>query len=107
MISRIHLSLPNAYKLMCFDRNVNGNRDVKFLIGIICILLHRPKKLTLVHRSVFTAPEKPYIKGQVISKGFFGFFNFFRKTNKNTSHISKNEFICLLFGTTHGLTIGF
>jgi hypothetical protein len=20
---------------MCFDRNINGNRDVKFLIGII------------------------------------------------------------------------
>ena len=35
MISRIHLSLPNAYKLMCFDRNIYGNRDVKFLIGII------------------------------------------------------------------------
>ena len=31
MISRIHLILPNAYKLMCFDRNINGNRDVKFL----------------------------------------------------------------------------
>ena len=24
------LSLPNAYKLMCFDRNINGNRDDKF-----------------------------------------------------------------------------
>ena len=35
IISRIHLSLPNAYKMMCFDRNINGNRDVKFLIGII------------------------------------------------------------------------
>ena len=34
-ISRIHLSLHNAYKLICFDRNINGNRDVKFLIGII------------------------------------------------------------------------
>ena len=31
MMSRIHLSLPNAYKLICFDRNINGNRDVKFL----------------------------------------------------------------------------
>ena len=30
-MSKIHLSLPNAYKLMCFDRNVNENRDVKFL----------------------------------------------------------------------------
>ena len=35
IISRIHLSPPNAYKLMCFDRNIIGNRDVKFLIGII------------------------------------------------------------------------
>ena len=31
IISRIHLSLPNAYKLMCFDRNINENRDDKFL----------------------------------------------------------------------------
>ena len=35
IISTTHLSLPNACKLMCFDRNVNGNRDVKILIGII------------------------------------------------------------------------
>ena len=34
MMSKIHLSLPNAYKLMCFDRNVNGNRDVKFLTSL-------------------------------------------------------------------------
>jgi hypothetical protein len=31
MISRIHLRPANAYKLMCFDRNINENRDVKFL----------------------------------------------------------------------------
>ena len=31
MISRIHFNLPNAYKLMCLDRNINENRDVKFL----------------------------------------------------------------------------
>ena len=35
------------------------------------------------------------IKGQVISKGFFGVFNFFQKTNENTSHSGKNEFIRL------------
>ena len=29
----IHLNLPNAYKLLCFDRNSNGNRD--FLSGTI------------------------------------------------------------------------
>ena len=26
-----YLIQPNAYKLMCFDRNINGNSDVKFL----------------------------------------------------------------------------
>ena len=35
IISKIHLSLPNAYKLMCFDRNINKNMDVKFLSDII------------------------------------------------------------------------
>ena len=34
-MSRIHLSLPNAYTLMCFDRNINEYRNVKFLNGII------------------------------------------------------------------------
>ena len=35
ILSRIHLSLSNAYKLKCFGRNINGNRDVKFLSDII------------------------------------------------------------------------
>ena len=30
-------------------------------------------------------------KGQVISKGFFAVFNFFKKANKNTSHGSKKQ----------------
>ena len=47
MISRIHLSLPNAYKLMCFDRNINGNRDAKFL-ECDYLLVQRCVKLTLV-----------------------------------------------------------
>ena len=46
IISRIHLSLPNAYKLMCFDRNINGNRDDKFFDWDYWSL-HLPKKLTL------------------------------------------------------------
>ena len=39
IISRIHLSLPNAYILRCFDRNINGNRDVKFFVKwlIVCV----------------------------------------------------------------------
>ena len=51
MISRIHLILPNAYKLMCFDRNINGNRDVKFL-ECDKWSLHWYKNLTLVMKSV-------------------------------------------------------
>ena len=47
MIPRIHLILPNAYKLMCFDRNINGNRDVKFL-ECDKWSLHWYKNLTLV-----------------------------------------------------------
>ena len=46
MISRIHLGLPNAYKLMCFDRNINENRDVK-LLGCDYLLVERCVKLTL------------------------------------------------------------
>jgi hypothetical protein len=48
IISRIHLSLPNAYKLMCFDRNINGNRDVKFFEWDYWSL-HWRKNLTLGH----------------------------------------------------------
>ena len=47
MISRIHLILPNVYKLMCFDRNINGNGDVKFL-ECDYFLVQRSVKLTLV-----------------------------------------------------------
>ena len=47
IISRIYLGLPNAYKLMCFDRNINKDRDVKFL-GCDYLLVQRCVKLTLV-----------------------------------------------------------
>ena len=39
MISRIHLGLPNLYKLMCFDRNINGNRNVIFLWLFACAMV--------------------------------------------------------------------
>ena len=52
IISRIHLSLPNAYKLMCFDRNINGNRDDKFFDWDYWSL-HWPKKLTLIKKLDF------------------------------------------------------
>ena len=47
IISRIHLSLSNAYKLISFDRNINGNRDVKFFDWDYWSL-HWRKKFTLV-----------------------------------------------------------
>ena len=46
VIPIIHLNLPNAYILMCFDENINGNRDDKFLEWDYRSL-HWPKKLTL------------------------------------------------------------
>ena len=46
MISRIHLILHNAYKLVCFDRNINANRDVKFL-ECDYLLVQQCMKLTL------------------------------------------------------------
>ena len=48
-----------------------------------------------------------YTKGQLISKCIFGVSNFFQKTNENTSHSSKNEFIRSFFGRIHSLTICF
>ena len=48
-----------AYKLMYFDRNINGNRDVKFLIAIIghCtdqrkLLQQRMKLRPILHMSI-------------------------------------------------------
>ena len=48
-----------------------------------------------------------FLKGQLISKCLLGVFNFFQKTNENTWHSSKNEFIHSFFGRIHGLTICF
>ena len=46
-------------------------------------------KVFVFHSYFFTA----YDKGQIISKSLFGVFNLFQKTNENTLHTSKNEFI--------------
>ena len=47
IISRIHLGLSNACKLMCFGRKINGNRNVKFL-ECDYLLVQRCVKLSLV-----------------------------------------------------------
>jgi hypothetical protein len=54
-MSRIHLGLPNASKLLCLDRNVNRNRDVKFL-ECDYLLVQRCVKLTLVHTTIILGP---------------------------------------------------
>ena len=46
IISRIHLSLLNAYTLMCFDRNINENRNVEFF-DLDYWSMHWKKKITL------------------------------------------------------------
>ena len=46
-------------------------------------------------------------KGQLISKGLFGVFNFLKKTNKNKSHCSKIEFLRSFFGGNVGLKKSF
>ena len=43
----------------------------------------------------------------IVSKCLFWVFNFFKKTNENTSHSIKNESNGSFFGKTHGLTICF
>ena len=48
-ISRIHLILPNAFKVMCFDRSINGYRDVKFL-ECDYLLVQRCVNFTLLNR---------------------------------------------------------
>ena len=70
IIPRIHLSLPNAYKLMCFDRNINGNRDVKFFVWDYWSL-HWRKKLTLVTivDNSFTLNYSIQILSNIKSKG--------------------------------------
>ena len=57
---------------------------LKFQVGIAV--------LTLLIKIVLD-----FFKGQLISKYLFVDFNFFQKTNENTSHISKNGFIRSFF----------
>ena len=37
LVSKFDLGLLNAYKLMYFDRNINGNKDDKFLDCDYCV----------------------------------------------------------------------
>ena len=64
IISRIHLILPSEYKLICFDRNINGNRDVKFL-DCDYLLVQRCVKLTL---EIFLKMPKFIRKGKKVAQ---------------------------------------
>ena len=61
IISRIQLNILNAYKMMCFDRNINGNRDVEFL-ECDYLLMQRCVKLTLTW-VVFLLPANKFDYG--------------------------------------------
>ena len=61
MISRIHLCLPKAYKLIHFDRNINGNGDVKFF-ELDYWSLHWRKNLALSTFIIF------HILGKILTK---------------------------------------
>ena len=60
IIFRILLSLPNANKLICFDRNIKGNRDVTFL-ECDYLRVQRCVKLTLPITNKFYLFEKMFI----------------------------------------------
>ena len=72
----------------------------RYVIDIITIVISNPSLVTAYS-------ELETNKGQLISKYLFVDFNFFQKTNENTSCSSKNEFICSFFGRIHDLTICF
>ena len=63
-------------------------------------IIHPGRGIVQVSLKYYFCPKST--KGLAISKGVF---NFFLETNKNKSHSSKNESICLFFGRIHGLTI--
>ena len=50
-LHQFQLQLPTAYKLICFDKNINGNRDVKIL-ECDYLLVQRCTKLTLANLTV-------------------------------------------------------
>jgi hypothetical protein len=58
------------------------------------------KNIQKMSKKVQTCPE--ISKGQLMSKCLFGDFNFFQKTNENTSHSSKSEFVHSFFGRIRG-----
>ena len=63
-----------------------------------CAVLRYPK----IHESTMHPQQIFVSKGQIISKRFFSDQGFFQKTNENTLHTNKNEFIRSFFGRILG-----
>ena len=93
LVCNVHTFLLKSWKHMC-------NCTYVLHIDLKYHLLHQH-----VHQNNYLFLTITYIhwlltKGQVISKGFFGVFNFFQKTDENTFH-------SFVFGRIHGLTVCF
>ena len=96
---------------------VNNQNHQYFGLGLIPILKLKPKlvntfgyRLTVRFFIKFVSRvDSPNMyrptKGQITLKSFFSGRGFSQKTNGNTSHTSKNEFICSFFGRILGLAI--
>ena len=62
----------------------------------------------VMYKKWLTNAKCKYVpKGQLISKANQSSRGFSQKTNENTLHSSKNEFICSFFGRILGLTVCF
>ena len=87
MASRIHQILPNAYKLMCFDRNIYGNRDVKslecdYLLVQQCVKLNLEILSPLWHAFEFLKNKcnhayRIYIAGKLCTFYWISFTGFY------------------------------
>ena len=87
-----------------------GTCSFKFLTqALICVKKTLKYNLLKVFKHLESILSRFWIvcKGQIISKCFFSGWGFFQKTNENTLHTSKNEFIYSFFGRIDDLTFCF
>ena len=97
----IHLSEIRKKQVLKHIKKKIGSKDFRRRVQSVRYIFEKS-----IHLAQNYAPC-PILKGQLISKCLFGVFKFFQKTNKNSSHSSKNEFIHLFFGRIHDLLICF
>ena len=97
----IHLSEIRKKQVLKHIKKKIGSKDFRRRVQSVRYIFEKS-----IHLAQNYAPC-PILKGQLISKCLFGVFKFFQKTNKNSSHSIKNEFIHLFFGRIHDLLICF